>query len=1709
MEILLGFLLPILLLIFVWTFRGHRRFPTLPPKIIATLPFFAGTLVMVWCLAALAFIVSSAPETSDEVQIAWKGLTSKGSSLTIGGPEETSVIGWPNEARSPKVTLTRKGPETSVEISDSTAFLLDEGGINCHNGQILEESISISFASGGVSYDFARVPDWIIWEKIEIRKDGELLSSIPVRFDDKTVGLSALLAVHSDTLAEADPRFRPLEDLKRWSQEIRVIRRSSGEIRLLSRELSSTIVCSGTCDYRLRWASGSIPFQVGPVGGDKIRLDFLRPYRSLSPRPPAEAKDTLLITGLPLSGDFAFVLPLGQLEPLRNEVAIKQDANGRYALSLPGTAAPSQTGGPYGIRLRSSGEDTLIEGKNVDLAFTIIEEAFRPGTLWALIGISSLLFVLGLAAAVRRLPSEKAWTVSAIASVLWAILTIRLLFALRFSIEIAYLDGNGISGLILSLVTLTLLPCLVFVLAMFVRDGEFEDSRFSVGSGLLLTGLAASAYQVIKANDLWSDIPEKYEFGLGWAGWTAAIAMAMVLIILIALKASRPHLYASVHRFVEELPYNVFAKISNFWHKTIYQPLPQQLVRLAALFLIAVALMILGGLVAYFLPTKKAIPQVLVPIPIYLVIILLLLSLGLITRTLGWLLSTAIAFGVSVILLLLIPLLLNDHGNVMASVALIVGLMVVLTIAGLVKGKGNIGRIGLCMAGVLLAGGLIFQLFVWDVLPISSLPKTTYARMLAYQKGRDVQHYLLTSETGKDAEGLLYRDLIFVSQHVWANQAMSHEGGILGFGFGRAPVRNSPIRLDTIRYDSLYSFYVLGEFGLVGGISLLLLFLCPVFILLYGGRSHFDAGAAAALVIFLLLFLEAATHAAMNLSILPMTGRNFPLLAVGSFGGDALRWIILITIACIAMFWGLDGNPQNRETSEPILELNGLSRRSPRKEFFWSGLQFGAILLVPLIASIVVFATMISLKWDEELDSPLTLDRLKRDVESLIDGGVVYVDGSGENVTLRYQEERFDKEQLGTTLDRKMIVQQIAKFNALPLPQKLGDRTNQPIDGNELTAATSRQDYLAFLTKVRNRPTTQSGIAPTNLFRLVKIDRRDEEDQPVSANEHTVVFNPDFDTSITFKDPNERNSIPKVFYLGDKQEIIGPAWVRGRWLTAFRRDPDGLPWIDYLATSLKQSVRNNKDIQKLAVLTVDKALQTNVQRFIEQKGGELQQSRLSQTANSKNLEDKLPPRVGLTVLRLGEGGGANVPHQNGEILALGSFPRALPGGTWSERTDLPPARVIESVFPAELQRRYIGDRNFEANLVMGSATKPIWAAAVLGVHSELNTQLQTQGREARENSIFGIKVVKDEDPDRFWSVTPGPWVGFDRYLARSDNRYHVRLGFLGIAEKAGGDVQLSQTQTGSINESINGATPRPIGRIPLFAENVFSPGRPETIGNLDTTPLALKLQTMYGASVTSGSDRLSGGYRRQLFSFWSKNEQDDRRPAEGSAGNISPASSFLHLIMPVRVDLELDKVDNPRDLVSLLLGGGSNRWSNVQVASAFAACVIGRPIMPHIVKNTDTPQFSEDRQNNFVEVSRKLHAGLTGVIFDGTATAKLRETQALGFLEELRRRGYEIYGKTGTLSTPSVSPNRSPLPPTSRFVLAIVKFSDKQQGKVSSGLVFSIFGEQAGQHAADLWLGQFINQNREAILRALGESVKPTAPAPSDSRPAPRRRSRR
>jgi cell division protein FtsW (lipid II flippase) len=1042
---------------------------------------------------------------------------------------------------------------------------------------------------------------------------------------------------------------------------------------------------------------------------------------------------------------------------------------------------------------------------------------------------------------------------------------------------------------------------------------------------------------------------------------------------------------------------------------------------------------------------------------------------------------------------ILLPVLMADFGSLLPVLAILFPLAAVLLLSGSerfsLRGGGLLRKLADRRAGlaavfailVLFSGGYYFyenMMGFVNVPVIRSQGKRLFPRLLNFKYGTGAQRWALVANSFVGGEGMPSQELLNGNQHMWENKAIAHFGGWTGEGFGKAPTRLSQVRQDTLQYDSAFSFFVVSEYGYVGGALLLLLYAVPLLIILVAAREHFDAGYALAVIVASAFFIEALYHAGMNWGAFPLTGRNLPLLSVNS-PSDLFRWTILFGFALQNIFWRYKGSGRFWEQATSLLPEDEAAATAPGDEEADSfegspvlGWRLAACGLVVLLFPLLSFGTVlwsgagIARDTEKELEV-FSYEPLLKGVKAWLDSGyIVYAEEPPEKgKRLIPRLEKLDDPDA-----REFILQEVYRFNSRNPQGHLEDVSKEQakIFRDYLAPAKDLRAYDRFLEELRG---TASEKPRPSIFRL-----DGERDRSGKVVDYKVVPNDEFNFRFMFRQQDEDVRLPQISYGG--ATLIGPVWLNGHYTSAAAPSASALtelPWVEQLTRAMESEWRRvgrAEGAQLYGKLTLDRPLQESAQRFAALKGLGLHEKNLA--GPGSDYEAKYPPRVAISVIGL----------PDGKVYALGGWPRMtsatnswvraeVPTGNGTRPAWIPSAAWLEEKAPVELKRRYEGDRNFDRAMVMGSSTKPLWASAVLKIHPRLDSLLRVLPDTGEENEAFGLTV-----PGKGWDIHTRvkQWINFDQFLTYSDNRYQVRMGLLALASKDGDRVKLGPYK-GSPVESVSGQN-KPEGKEPEFQPAIVQIQRDGTKGtitklHLADTELGKYLNRMYSVGVKGVNGPDGAATREFLYrrSFWTLNERDDSERFQ------SEPSVLLNFISPQVPDFYFDKLTDPRQFVNMLLGGLDNRWANVDLAAAFGSCITGHPVLAHIVEGRGPVQFLPERQELDPKVAAVVRRGLNGVVErDGGTARSLGSDPELAFLKQK----VKFYAKTGTLE-PRENAND-----ISRIVFAAVRWKDESKGEVAAGLVFAVVAENSDRGVATAWLRDFLVENKSEISKLLG-----------------------
>jgi hypothetical protein len=1733
-------------LFLAWLLELRYRDETLPalsnralavPFVIVIAAALLAIPIALWPLASLT-------EWPRSTQVAWTAVDAADpatGALDIGGAEHSAVLGWPNGDFWPEVRLAREPRGVRLSTLGGGA-LIRVGGVYL-NGTVLRRGgggMQIGNQPGrSFSIELARScwlcrTDELRIARTRVSAPLAVLRAPPVQASRAHV-LGTLLAPSLNDLRRggtADPAM--VEALEEWAGTVRVLRASDDELRIVQDgEAWHVSVLTVPSTIEIVWPRRKLIARIQNAEGT-LRLSFEPPWTRSSSLPPMPGNASALsFAREPEMAKNTFLLPLGYgAADFRRDEPLQLSPDGLPRFRNGADAAPRRRAGePSWLQPAEGGTLARVlapnralswvrvplviqnNGPGMILTITMLRDLPTPRALLIALVVAwgaLVLFVASIAfGATQRLRVRDFWCLGGIAVAVWAILLFRVLLAVRFVLSPTAVDDVTMKGLAGTLAATVIVPGLMALsvrLWLHHRPGVAFDRRESaVTVGIAIVLAITAAVELVA-------MPRAILPNLAGRFATSVFDRLLLFIDFIAavaaVSALRPSRLRSAAALLWQWPYRVtFEAGRTFWRalgeaasepkwwKRVPRALWAPGVRVPFLVWVSVAAVLLALSVKF----PEYVQQIAAPFWLLGVPALVLLARPLAgtenaLRALGSggpvatepTLPDTIGF---LVLMLFVPVALmlaatKDFGAIYAVLAfwLPLALLLLLTPASRMAAALLI----IVVAGVVLS----YRALVGTYTIAPGVTEHILSRVEVMRHGPEAQSWLLDLEapSAGDAKSVTAANVRNALVHQWEHMAMVRKGGWLGLGYNRAPASQSFIRQDTIQYDSVFSFFVAGEHGLVGGLLLLFLFATPAIVLLLR-RSRLNTGDVLALTIAAAFAGEALTHAAMNVSQLWFSGRDLPLLATSS-NSDLLRWALLLALMAQALLWSsrleadsADDVPETAVTRRNIFdETFGYTARRRWKlavgllivaagaavallqnDWIWFAFalavplamalrkrEYAALALLPalLVAVLVVRGALIAMHSSEY--DVLTWSRLLGHVDELSDDGTLRFDPATKHILFHGSDRP-----AGATL----LEAEVLRFNALPESVRVdGGRASLP--GNFFDGIHSPGDYYTRMYELWRQQSERERRLRPSVFAIDRVASEGESGDPEVA--YQVRGNPDFNVVHSFVEELHEEELQPVAIRGrtGPVPVLGRAWAMGRWVYA----PSGaaralgLGWVRQAGEALFRVQKQQRT--RVAQLTLDADLQREVQTAVEAAGRDLFSRLIAQSAPAP-----LPPRVAFTIVRA----------TNGETLAMGSWPRASSDDRWRPRMagwrELePPLSWLGGDAPRALASRHAVDHNFTA-IEMGSAGKPFWATAVLTEHPMLDRLLVTRNGDCDavvnhhcvERQMFGRQVA-----NKGWQVSPSPrWIDFSTYLASSDNRYHTRLGLLGLANESPRGNGIANDGRGASpggRESLTGAH-EAWNRFPAFPESTeLTRDRPDRLADLQQQRVATLMRDLFDAH--SGAAPPEGELRSHLLSFWSGNEDDDLRSTDA----LEPLTN----VSPQAVDLRLGSVHTTRELVAILLGGASSRWSNIGVAAAFSSWAMHRPVVAHVVEREGAPLVRRSRAAAFDDhaaaAARKLRNGLHRVVVDGTAS------NIRGPLAPLAGR-YEIYAKTGTLST--TDRDR----PTSRIMMIIV--AADANGNVQNAITLSFVAERSSLGFATGQIGQFVARHQAELEQLL------------------------
>lgn len=419
--------------------------------------------------------------------------------------------------------------------------------------------------------------------------------------------------------------------------------------------------------------------------------------------------------------------------------------------------------------------------------------------------------------------------------------------------------------------------------------------------------------------------------------------------------------------------------------------------------------------------------------------------------------------------------------------------------------------------------------------------------------------------------------------------------------------------------------------------------------------------------------------------------------------------------------------------------------------------------------------------------------------------------------------------------------------------------------------------------------------------------------------------------------------------------------------------------------------------------------------------------------------------------------------RTGEIMAAASYPgqselEAMRGVSWEE------------------QRRLLVNHNFKRHPI-GSAGKPFFYAAIGTRHPFLlDLTVEPHAPQPRPDGGEGEREVLQFFTGRDYKLWPHADARTDMTSAieRSCNKFTVELATLALA--ASPDVtdrklarpldQVFRRKPGVIWQPADG--PRIDGQLVDFpldlgvymkddgkpvpaGEITTAVVTPGTLDRIDEAPFIETFGELTGVRTYGGGAAPAGGDAAGRSAMVTLNY--DLRPwapllEKLSAGENDKIAwdlrAALQSVSPERVNLSLNQVTDFRsEFVSLLLGGSTSLWTNVQLTEALSRLVTSRQVeatMVHALRSRAAKTIVDPAPRTFenVAISEEARAtvlrGMQRVITGASGTAKPMAMR----LNELQQRFPEhrvaIFSKTGS---PTVM--RPESKPAGAIVAALVR----------------------------------------------------------------------
>ena len=222
---------------------------------------------------------------------------------------------------------------------------------------------------------------------------------------------------------------------------------------------------------------------------------------------------------------------------------------------------------------------------------------------------------------------------------------------------------------------------------------------------------------------------------------------------------------------------------------------------------------------------------------------------------------------------------------------------------------------------------------------------TPQVRFAAVRYPRALERQLLVARSGPA------REIVSTLQQDWGMRAYAAAGRTWGNGLYGTPYTRRAISEDVALTDNAFAVFVLSEHGFAGGATLLAIYLTLALVLLAGatiaGRAVNEVPRGILLGgLAMYVAVPALYMAAANVSLLPLTGQNLPLLGLRS-GADVAFGSWTLALAVIAL-------PSAAGAARGVTERAELNSRAMRR----LAIILGAVAVLLIVVGGVVMRSL-------------------------------------------------------------------------------------------------------------------------------------------------------------------------------------------------------------------------------------------------------------------------------------------------------------------------------------------------------------------------------------------------------------------------------------------------------------------------------------------------------------------------------------------------------------------------------------------------------------------------------------------------------------------------------------------------------------------------------------------------------------------------------